>query len=105
MITTPDRAAKYGFVDYSSLPEHMQDGARDYVERGYGPGSFLRAVLGNDLVGAFGHADEINLAAMTAWASWLSNEVPHGCWGSAAKVDAWLVAAVTGPNATEGGSR
>ena len=77
-------------VDYSRLPEHMQSGAQDYVERRYPPGGFLAAVLENDLVGAFGKADKDNAAAMAEWARWLWNEAPSQCWGSPAKVKAWL---------------
>ena len=71
----------------------MQGGARDYVERGYEPGSFLGAVLENNLVEAFGHVDAVNRAAMGAWAQWLWNEAPSSCWGSPAKVAAWIAAA------------
>jgi hypothetical protein len=77
-------------VDYSSLPEHMQDGTRLYVEEGIEPGGFTLAVLCNELVEAFGRADQINIAAMFDWADWLFNEAPMGCWGSASKVEAWI---------------
>jgi len=76
-------------VDYSSIPEHMRDGARLYAERGVHPGSFLTAVLTNDLVGAYRCADQINAAAMRAWVSWMYNELPMGAWGSHEKIDAW----------------
>jgi hypothetical protein len=79
-------------VDYSALPEHMREGAEDYIEHGHKPGSFLRAVLENNLIEAFGHADDTNLAAMHAWAEWLYNETPSACWGSPAKVTAWMEA-------------
>ncbi len=79
-------------VDYATLPEHMREGARDYVERGWKPGDFLRAVLENNLVEAFGHADLINRLAMDDWAKWLWNEAPKGCWGSPEKVAAWIKA-------------
>ncbi len=39
-------------VDYSPLPEHMQDGMRRYIENGIEGGSFMMAVLCNDLMGA-----------------------------------------------------
>ena len=81
---------RYPHVDYSRLPGHMQDGARDYVEHGYEPGGFLLAVLCNDLTGAFGHADTENAAALGEWARWLWMEAPSQCWGSRAKVAAWI---------------
>jgi hypothetical protein len=77
-------------IGYSNLPEHMREGTKDYVERGLEPGGFLYAVLCNDLVAAFGKADEINFVRMSDWASWLWNEAPTGCWGSPAKVAAWI---------------
>jgi len=77
-------------VDYSSLPEHMRQGASDYIEHSQRPGSFLLAVLQNDLVESFAHADSINIEAMHTWTMWLNNEAPGECWGSKAKVDAWL---------------
>ena len=85
-----DTATRYAHVDYSRLPEHMQDGAREYVERGLEPGGFMLAVLCNDLTLAFGRADTINAAAMAEWARWLWNEAPSQCWGSRTKVEAWI---------------
>ena len=78
-------------IDYSMLPPHMIEGARDYVENGLEPGGFLMAVLCNDLTGAFGRADSINREEMFTWASWLFNEAPSPCWGSPAKVRAWIL--------------
>ena len=83
-------------VDYSTLPSHMVEGARGYLERGYEPGSFLRSVLENDLVGAFAHADLDNQGAMFAWAAWLYNECPSPAWGSPGKVRAWIAAFAPG---------
>lgn len=79
-------------VSYARIPEHMQEGARDYVERGVAPGDFLAAVLSNDLVGAFSRSDHINAEAMHDWVRWLWNEAPRECWGSPAKVATWIAA-------------
>ncbi len=76
-------------VDYSMLPDHMQQVARDYVENFVMPGDFLQAVLRNDLVAAFGRADWTNIQAMQQWASWLYNECPSTAWGSMDKVEKW----------------
>jgi hypothetical protein len=68
----------------------MQACARGYVERGQEPGGFLQAVLENKLMEAYNNADEVNALEMKAWASWLWNDAPGGCWGDPAKVQAWL---------------
>ena len=75
---------------YDMLPEHMQPGARGYVEDGQPPGGFLTAVLTNDLTEAFGRADGINREYMFQWATWLYNECPGNAWGTQEAVDAWV---------------
>lgn len=77
-------------VDYSTLPEHMQGAMRRYIEEGIGPGGFGEAVLRNDLVDAFAHADLKNLAAMKAWVDWLWRECPAPAWGSAENISCWM---------------
>ena len=77
-------------INYSTLPEHMRDAARLYIEKGIPPGSFLQAVICNDLFGAFRRADDINQAAMLAWVRFFYNEAPSGCWGSAEHFSDWL---------------
>jgi len=77
-------------INYDALPEHMRDGAKLYIERGIEPGSFLAAVLANDLVGAASRADHININALKAWAMWLYSDCPSQAWGSREKVAAWI---------------
>lgn len=79
-------------IDYSQLPEHMQEGARLYVEHGIEPGSFMHAALSNNLIGAFNTADHINLTRMEDWALWLYSECPFAARGSREKVEAWIKA-------------
>lgn len=76
-------------IKYSQLPQHMQEGAQLYVERGRLGGSFLRAVLSNDLTGAFFAADPINKVMLSVWADWLINDAPRECWGSREMVNWW----------------
>lgn len=77
-------------LDYSKLPIHMQEGIQAYIEQGRPPDRFLYAVLSNDLVHSYCHADSENAAAMPKWASFLYNEAPIDSWGSKKAVDAWI---------------
>lgn len=76
--------------DYSKIPEHCRDGLRLYVERGIPPGSFVTAVLENNLVEAFGRADHVNMGRIRDYADWLYNDAPSSSWGSPARVKAWI---------------
>ena len=75
------------------IPEHMHEAITEWIETArIEPrlmGSFLRAVLTNDLMGAFGHADEENAASMRAWVMFLYNDAPQPCFGSIEKLQAW----------------
>ena len=77
-------------IDYSRLPEHMQDAARRYVEGGSRVGDFLTAVIHNDLFGAMRHADDINRDRLRDWCSFFYNEAPRDCYGSSEAMDAWI---------------
>ena len=77
-------------IDYSPLPEHMQDGMRRYMESGIEPGSFLYAVLSNNLMDAFGRADSINRHHLREYCEWLYNYAPRGSFGSQERVKAWI---------------
>ena len=77
-------------IDYSDLPEHMQDGMRLYIESRIEPGSFMISVLSNDLRGACERADNINRHRLFDIVSWLYNHAPSRCWGSREAVAAWL---------------
>ena len=72
------------------LPEHMRTSVERYVEHGIQPGSFLEAVLENNLVHAFRNADDINILVMDDWAMWLRKYAPLGCWGSPEHVEKWI---------------
>lgn len=77
-------------IDYSALPNHMQDGFRLYIEKGVPMGSFGQAFLSNDLMGAFSRADIINRNQMFELCVWLRNQAPIGCHGSPERVDEWV---------------
>ena len=81
-------------INYSSIPEHCQDGLKRYIEDGIPPGSFLTAVLENNLVEAFGRADHINRDHIRDYCMWLYNEAPAvpRSWGSREIVSKWIKA-------------
>lgn len=77
-------------IDYSPLPEHMQEPFRLYIEKGIPMGSFGTAVCSNDLMGSFGRADDVNRERLFHTCAWLCNEAPIGCHGSPEHVADWI---------------
>ena len=75
---------KLDFVGYENIPLHTQAELKRWVENGYYPGSFLSAVLCNDLFGAINRADYENLKMIPAIVQFIYNRVPSECWGNAA---------------------
>lgn len=53
-------------------------------------GSFLEAVLCNDLKGAVGKADDFNIRNIPAYVAFLYNHAPSDCWGSRDKYLKWI---------------
>lgn len=78
-------------MDYSGLPEGLQDGMERYVKHGIMPGDFLTAVLSNDLRGSFMRADNSNRSSMFEIVSWCWNELPWGAWGTHGTVLEWVI--------------
>jgi len=76
--------------DYSRIPDHMMSALRRYIDNKIKPGDFLTAVLTNDLRGAVGRADHININIIPVYVSYLYNEAPGNCWGSTERVKEYL---------------
>ena len=72
------------------LPAHGWDAAIGYVQNGYRPGSFLCAVLRNDLIAAAENADDINRSLLYEWACFVYNAVPMAARGSQEAIDNWV---------------
>ena len=74
-------------------PTHISESVlmsiRNHVNHGIQCGSFLHAVLCNDLCGAVQKADMDNRKALPLIVSFIINHIPAECHGSPAKVDAW----------------
>lgn len=75
------------------IPGHMFGAVSRYMLQGIPPGSFLTAVLSNDLMGAFDKADDENSAAMRQWCLFLYNHAPSGSHGSPQAFSNWLAQA------------
>lgn len=75
------------------IPHSLHAGLTRYLVDGIKPGSFLTAVIENNLSDAALRADPIeNLAALPHLARFLINETPTACHGSPAAVKRWIVA-------------
>lgn len=72
------------------IPEACADGLALYIAAKIAPGSFVTAVLENDLREACGRADSQNRHLLFNYMSFLYNDAPSNCWGSRQKVSEWL---------------
>ena len=72
------------------IQAHMAEGIKRYVHDGIPPGSFLQAIICNDLRGAIAQADELNLPNIPAYIDWFYNEAPAGCWGNGKNMERWI---------------
>ena len=75
-------------MDYSFLPS--KDQIDRYAKQRVPVGSFLAALLSNDLSQTVACADDVNINLIPEYVRYLYNNVPSACWGSPEKVDAWL---------------
>jgi len=84
------RTKQLDFRHYPNIPAATQMALRLYVEEGRLPGSFLTAVLCNDLFRAVDHADEQNAAALPSLVKFIYNQLPGPAWGSAQRMREYL---------------
>tara|TARA_R110000796_G_scaffold30559_2_gene81564 strand:- start:1185 stop:1568 length:384 start_codon:yes stop_codon:yes gene_type:complete len=103
-------------VDYSLIPnQSMVAGFKNYVEHGIAPGSFMTALLSNNLTASFDRADTTNLDLLTersvdedghelkpAWIHWLWWNIPSPLWGSKEAVIEHCKKMATDASASEG---
>jgi len=80
----------YDKADWSLIPDHMIGSMRRYIENGIAPGSFLMAVLANDLRRAVECADATNTQRLPDYVRFLYSCAPINCWGGPAEVAAWI---------------
>ncbi len=87
-----------GCVVVDEFSEAIFDGLNRYVNQHIETGSFLRAVLENDLAGALSRADRENRTALFYIMAVIYNCAPALCWGNPEKVKAWLAGRSTQHN-------
>lgn len=61
-----------------------------YLNQGINPGSFLTAVLENNLMEAFGRADDTNSINLRNIVGYVYNNIPGSSWGSPERVKNWV---------------
>lgn len=71
------------------VPRNNHEALASWVVHGIVPGSFLCAVLRNNLKEACSRADFGNRISLHNTVAWLYNEAPEICWGSEHNFDAW----------------
>ena len=72
------------------VPDNIVESLDLYVNNHIPTGDFLRAVLENNLMEAFGRADEYKRECLFNICHYIYNKLPMSCHGSPEKVRAWL---------------
>ncbi len=72
------------------IPRGSKAGIDCYVDNGVPTGSFLYAVLSNDLFEAIARADDENQLALATICRYIDNYTPSTCHGSPEKVRDWF---------------
>ena len=72
------------------IPKGIKYSLEEYFDRRRPTGSFLHAVLCNDLMNACSRADCYNIVLLPAIMSYIYNNLPVNCYGSPKIVKEWL---------------
>jgi len=67
-----------------------KDSLDRYINHGIAPGSFLRAVLENNLYNAINFGDADSLENLNSICLYIYNYLPGNSWGSKETVRAWV---------------
>jgi len=84
------REIKLGTDEHYPIREDLYGALERYLNNGIMPGSFLTAVLENNLMEAFGRADHMNEANMKNIVGYIYNHLPSNAWGSKERVQDYL---------------
>jgi hypothetical protein len=80
----------FGAANYVLIAPVLLERLCAYRDDGTPVGSFLQAVLSNNLRDAIGRADEYNRATLFHLVAWMHNEFPGKLWGSPERYAAWI---------------
>jgi hypothetical protein len=83
------KAQLLNYAEAQGIPESMVHGILDYIFSGVIPGSFLQAVIANDLRRSVEQADIVNINLLPNYVRFFYNYVPASCWGSKEKMYNW----------------
>lgn len=72
------------------IEERFKEAIDRYVEQGIPTGSFLEAVLCNNLKESIGRADHYAIMNLKDIVVYLYNDIPTSAWGSPEKVKSWM---------------
>jgi len=75
---------------YKDIPEYVISSLERYIEHRTPPGSFVAAILENDLFTAIGRADTESLKALKGIVTLIHCHVRGDCWGNKENVKDWL---------------
>lgn len=76
---------------YLGVPPNIRGGLVRYVDNGLATGSFLTAVLTNNLLKTFTTADRTSLEAIDTIIMFVANTVPHVCRGTKNDFTCWIM--------------
>jgi hypothetical protein len=80
----------FGGANYALINPVLLKRLAEYRDYGCPVGSFLQAVISNDLRRAISCADEYNRSTLYHLVSWMYNEFPSPLWGSEEKYSTWI---------------
>ena len=75
---------------FSPVPDHTREALERYFLYAFEPGSFVKAVLCNDLVSSVARADHFNKPAIAGIVEWIVNNAPEGSWGHEEYYQEWI---------------
>ena len=89
LVKLDDTEALQRVMTECHIPEYMQGGLVRWLQNGIEPGSFMLAVLENNLSEACNRADDTNRHHLYDYVYFLHNYAPIGAWGSPDNVRRW----------------